>query len=132
RNRFAAKDFALASMLDAAASVAADVAAQRIEDHFGELLLEDGRAGPNTGIVRYSPGYCGWDITGQERLFAYLSQDQIGVSLNESNLMEPLKSVSGVVIAGPKEIHDYPMSYPSCGHCDTRGCRARIRAVLAD
>ncbi|GAG32848.1 unnamed protein product, partial [marine sediment metagenome] len=33
---------------------------------------------------------------------------------------------------GPKEIHDIEMSYPACDRCDTRGCRERIRALLAE
>ena len=130
--RFRTNELALGAMLDSAASAAADKLAELVETRFGETLLADGRGGPSTGVLRYSPGYCGWDISGQKKLFEFLHPERIGIALRESFLMEPLKSVSGVLIAGPKEIHDVEMSYPFCDRCDTRGCRERIRALLAE
>ena len=56
--------------------------------------------------------------------------DEIGITLRDSFLMEPLKSISGVVVAGPAEIHVFDDDYPFCEDCDTRGCRRRIRAIL--
>ena len=84
-----------------------------------------------TGVLRYSPGYCGWHISGQRRLFDYLDPGQIGITLRESFLMDPLKSVSGVLIAGPREIHRFTDDYDFCDQCDTRGCRQRLRALYA-
>ncbi len=130
--RFHANDLALGAMLDSAASAAADKLAELVETRFGEAFPANGRVGTSTGVLRYSPGYCGWDISGQRKLFEFLHPERIGISLRESFLMEPLKSVSGVLIAGPKEIHDVEMSYPFCDRCDTRGCRERIRALLAE
>jgi hypothetical protein len=40
--------------------------------------------------------------------------------------MEPLKSVSGVIAAGPAEIHDFEMTYSFCRDCVTKSCRERI------
>ncbi|MFQ5806109.1 MAG: vitamin B12 dependent-methionine synthase activation domain-containing protein, partial [Phycisphaerae bacterium] len=130
--RFRAKDLALGAMLDAAASVAADKLAEIAESRFLEALLRTGRATPSTCVLCYSPGYCGWHVSGQKRLFEILHPEQIGVTLRDSFLMQPLKSVSGVLIAGPKEIHSFEMSYPFCSECETQGCRARIRALRAD
>jgi hypothetical protein len=45
--------------------------------------------------------------------------------------MEPLKSVSGVIVAGQKDIHNFPISYQFCSDCDTRSCRHRLRALFA-
>lgn len=130
-DRFESNDLALAVMLDSAASAAADQLAELTAGRFFGLLSRSGRTTPATGVLGYSPGYCGWHISGQRKLFEFLRPERIGITLRESFLMEPLKSVSGVLIAGPKEIHDFDESYPFCSRCEAHGCRERIRALLA-
>ena len=49
---------------------------------------------------RYSPGYCGWNVREQEKLFGYFRKNPCGISLNDSFLMSPIKSVSGAVAIG--------------------------------
>ena len=129
--RFASNDYALGSMLDSAASAAADQLAGVAERRYRDELSRMGSVKPGTGVLRYSPGYCGWHISGQKKLFEALRPESIGISLNDSFLMQPLKSVSGAVLAGPSEMHDISMSYPACGECKTQGCQARIRALRA-
>jgi hypothetical protein len=129
--RFEANDFALACMLDSAASVAAETIADLVEQRYRESLVEDDWQPNNGGVLRYSPGYCGWHISGQKKLFEFLQPERIGVTLRESYLMDPLKSVSGVIVAGPREIHNFPITYSFCKHCDTRSCRQRLRALFA-
>jgi hypothetical protein len=126
---FAANDFALASMLDGVASEAADAAAEFVERQFERQLRARGWAPPDGGVLRYSPGYCGWHVTGQRRLFAALKPERIGIALTESCLMQPLKSVSGVLVAGPESTHTFPPSYPVCAACETFACRNRLRAL---
>jgi len=130
-DRFKSGDLAVGAMLDAAASVAADNLAQAMQDHFCQALSENGRMDPSTGVLRYSPGYCGWHISGQRRLFEDLHPEQIGITLRDSFLMQPLKSVSGVLIAGPKQIHDFEDTYPFCAQCKMHNCRERIRSLLS-
>jgi hypothetical protein len=130
--RFATNDFAVASMLDATASIAADRAAELMEQRFGTELAGRGWTPNHGGVLRYSPGYCGWHISGQRKLFDYLEPGQIGVSLRDSFLMEPLKSVSGVIIAGPREIHKFPIDFTFCDQCETHSCRQRLRALYAN
>jgi hypothetical protein len=127
----AEQDFALGYMLDAMASVAADDIADLAERRFGAMLRSRGWKTPDGAVLRYSPGYCGWDVTGQRRLFAYLKPERIGLTLTDSCLMKPLKSVSGAIIAGPKRIHRFPPTYDFCDHCETRTCRSRLRALAA-
>ncbi|MBD3236975.1 MAG: hypothetical protein GF330_09745 [Candidatus Eisenbacteria bacterium] len=119
---FAGRDFALASMLDAAASEGAERLERRIEQRFDE--------GPRQRALCYSPGYCGWDISGQRALFARLRPGEIGVTLRESCLMEPLKSISGVIAVGPPRIHDFAPRHSFCGECRSRNCRERIARIL--
>lgn len=126
---FAAKDFALASMIDAIASESADLAAEIAERRYEQHLRDGGWGSPDGGVLRYSPGYCGWDVTGQKKLFHYLEPEQIGLTLTDSCLMQPLKSVSGVMIAGPKAIHKFKPTYSYCSTCETHACRERLRAL---
>lgn len=127
---FAADDVALAYTLDAMASVAADGAADLAERRYDGVLRGRGWATPDGAVLRYSPGYCGWDVTGQRKLFAFLRPERIGLSLTESCLMQPLKSVSGVMIAGPRAIHRFPATYDCCDRCEARTCRDRLRALF--
>lgn len=127
---FAAEDFALAYTLDAMASVAADGAAELAEGRFETILRGRGWTTPDGAALRYSPGYCGWDVTGQRTLFAFLEPGRIGLTLTDSCLMRPLKSVSGVLIAGPRTVHRFPPSYDFCDRCETRTCRDRLVALF--
>ncbi len=125
-------DFATAFVLDALASAAADRLGDLLEVRFSGQCTAAGQDATEVCALRYSPGYCGWHISGQRELFEYLRPDEIGITLRESFLMEPLKSVSGVLVAGPRQIHRLAMTYPFCERCDTKGCRERIRALAGD
>ncbi|MBP7866758.1 MAG: hypothetical protein KA419_12500 [Acidobacteria bacterium] len=114
-------DPASGAVLDAAASAAAERAADALEAGWAASW-----SSPGDGLVtrRYSPGYCGWDLTGQRALLAAVEAGRIGVSLNASCLMSPLKSISGVMVAGPAGIHRYRRVFPCCAGCPGAGCRA--------
>lgn len=128
---FDSRDFALAASLDAAASHAAERTGEILRDLFVDRLCARARSAPRPAALAYSPGYCGWDVSGQRALFAALRPQEIGIFLNESCLMQPLKSVSGVIVAGSPEIHVFDDSYPFCAACATHGCRDRIRHATA-
>ena len=126
---FDAGDPALGAVLDAAASEAAVLAVEHLERAVLEQAMSDGLADEDTRILSYSPGYCGWSLTGQRALFEALKPQEIGIRLTDSCLMEPLKSVSGVAVMGPREIHEFKDDYAFCSECRTRECRHRIRAL---
>ncbi len=128
---FAEEEFALACVLDAMASVAADAAAAAAERWYAGALRSRGWSTPDGAVLRYSPGYCGWDITGQRRLFAALGPERAGITLTDSCLMQPLKSVSGVLLAGPRSIHRFPPDFDCCERCEARTCRDRLAALAA-
>ena len=127
---FESKELALASMLDSFASAGVEKAADIVETRFLESLTARGIVGKGTVVMRYSPGYCGWHVSGQGKLFEYLKPSRIGITLRDSFLMEPLKSVSGVLIAGRKEIHVFEDNYPFCNECETHSCQERIQVLL--
>ncbi|MBP7146845.1 MAG: hypothetical protein KBD01_04810 [Acidobacteria bacterium] len=121
---FAARELALAYMLDAAASEGAEATVARAAAQvFGEGAV---RGLNGSHALPYSPGYCGWHLTGQRRLLAKLGVGEIGIRLNEQCLMLPLKSISGVILCGPREIHRFEPAYPCCYRCTGQQCRERI------
>lgn len=124
RELFSANEYPLGAALDAAASLAADQAAQIAQDRFA-ATQEKG-----TGVLRYSPGYCGWHVSGQGALFAFMGTAPAGITLSESYLMHPLKSVSGVIVAGRPHIHRFVNEYPFCTSCTGKECRERIQSLL--
>jgi len=126
---FARNDPALAYALDAIASERADRAAALVGDRFRERLVAEGVAETSAHVLAYSPGYCGWHVTGQRKLFDFVRPEEIGVTLNPSCLMQPLKSVSGVLVAGEREIHSFDHDYDFCDTCTTHHCRERIASL---
>ncbi|MGD8450953.1 MAG: vitamin B12 dependent-methionine synthase activation domain-containing protein [Phycisphaerae bacterium] len=129
---FGTRELAVGAMLDSAASALADRLGELLQQRFRHALAERGVLLAGDGVLRYSPGYCGWHISGQKRLFARLNPSRIGITLRDSFLMEPLKSVSGAILAGPRDMHQIDMAYPACPYCKTQGCRERIRSLLTE
>ena len=124
---FDSSDYAIGYMLDSVSSSAADRLAGLASSHLQEELAAVEPAASSSRVLSYSPGYCGWNISGQKKLFEVLNPQEIGITLNESCLMSPIKSVSGVLIVGPGEIHEFVNSYPFCDTCRTKSCIERMR-----
>lgn len=122
-------DLARGYMLDSTASFCTDQGAKAAERYFLNYLQQEGRAGESTRVLLYSPGYCGWHISGQARLFDYLDPGEIGIKLTDTYLMTPLKSVSGVLVAGHKSIHTFKNTFPICRDCRGQTCRQRIAGL---
>lgn len=129
RSLFHGNDAPLGFLLDAAASEAADRLAGLMAADFLDRLRRDGRAGGPAAVLPYSPGYCGWDLGGQRPLFDRLRPEEIGIGLNASCLMAPLKSVSGVLAEGPPEAHRFRPDFTFCDVCLGRECAERMRSL---
>jgi hypothetical protein len=129
RDLFSENEPALGYMLDTIASERADAAADVMARQFLDALLRAGTVPENAVVLPYSPGYCGWHITGQRKLFAYLEPERVGITLNQSCLMLPIKSVSGVLVAGAGDIHAFENDFDFCLDCATWECRKRIGAI---
>ena len=126
---FDEQDMAVAYLLDAVASAAADRLSSRLAERFSTGLAERGVAPDHAKVLPYSPGYCGWHVSGQRRLFARLRPEEIGIHLNSSCLMTPLKSVSGVLVGGTSESHRFRPDFAFCEACATHECRRRMASV---
>lgn len=85
-------------------------------------LLANRMAAEGSGVSnRYSPGYCGWDVSEQRALFSLLPDGFCGVRLSGGAMMRPLKSVSGIIAIGK----DIRFSEYGCGACDRADCPYR-------
>jgi hypothetical protein len=127
---FARNHPALGYALDTLASEVADGLAYRLADEAVARAAGEGPIPVDARALPYSPGYCGWHISGQRALFDALRPDvHVGVTLNDSFLMQPLKSVSGVVVVASEGVHDAGMDYECCDSCPTRACQDRLFAL---
>lgn len=70
----------------------------------------------------YSPGYCGMALTEQRKVFSVLDHRQIGVALSPDCLMNPLKSVSGIIGLGPSAV---TRDGSPCDRCTMHNCNMR-------
>jgi hypothetical protein len=87
-------------------------------DRVHHFLKEDmGRLNFNI-TNRYSPGYCGWRVSEQEKLFKMFPTDFCSIKLTDSMMMDPVKSVSGIIGAG-REVKYDPYT---CNLCDSPNC----------
>ena len=123
-------------MLDAAASAAADMASDLAAERWE---YEQGHSDKlmRPSVLAYSPGYCGWHVSGQRKLFERLRPEEIGITLNASFLMSPLKSVSGALVCAEPEAHSlafesegFEERFECCDACRDRSCRERISRLL--
>ena len=124
RRLFAEGDAPLGLLLDAVASEATSALAEEM----GDALLGD-RADPGLAVLAYSPGYCGWPVAGHRALFARLQPGEIGISLGESALMSPVKSVSGVLVVAPPKAHRFRPDFEFCDACTERTCVERMASL---
>jgi len=72
---------------------------------------------------RYSPGYCDWPIEEQKVLAEILDFSKIGVTLNESCMMQPKKSISGIVAIAGKGV--FTKTGSTCEVCEKKDCSYR-------
>jgi len=83
-------------LLDVIGSVTVEAAIDKIQDSFESELMVMGYKMAN----RYSPGFCGWDLSEQKQFFSLFPENQCGIKISDTCLMDPVKSVSGVICFG--------------------------------
>lgn len=81
---------------DAIGSEIVEATVDRLEELVTDEAQERGLGCTN----RFSPGYCEWHVSEQHALFALLPDRFCGISLTDSALMVPIKSVSGIIGMG--------------------------------
>ncbi len=69
---------------------------------------------------RFSPGYCDWPISQQKDIFEMLGDNLPDITLSADYMMNPEKSVSGIIGIGP---HDSEVaSCNPCSSCTKQTC----------
>ena len=94
KKRFDAEEMAEAVILDAIGSETVDAVADRMHRVVLKELAEERGL---SVTPRFSPGYGDWPVTVQREFLDVCGGGLIGISVNESSLMLPRKSVSAVL-----------------------------------
>jgi len=110
-------DLFMSFIADTVGSLVVELAMDRIEEALARRMEQRGLRITN----RYSPGYCGWHVSEQQKLFRLLPPGFCGVSLSDTSLMRPIKTVSGFIGTG----HDVRRSPYTCSLCDMQDCLYR-------
>jgi cobalamin-dependent methionine synthase I len=90
------RDLLKGYIYDVVGSEIVEAAADLMQADLERNMLKIGKKITN----RYSPGYCGWDVAEQHNLFELLPENFCNVKLTSSALMDPVKSVSGIIGIG--------------------------------
>ncbi|HEY3388872.1 MAG TPA: vitamin B12 dependent-methionine synthase activation domain-containing protein [Prolixibacteraceae bacterium] len=111
-------------ILDVIGSVTIEAAIDKLQDSF-EF---ESSLGGNKITNRYSPGYCGWALSEQKQFFELFPRNHCGITLSDSCLMDPVKSVSGVIGFGA----NVKKTAYECQMCELETCIYRkIRLAKA-
>lgn len=117
RELMAEGDPLMGYIFDVTGSVVVDAAASFMQNSLAESLVISGKKITN----RYYPGYCGWSVSEQHKLFKLLPDNFCGIRLTDSALMDPVKSGSGVIGIGE---HVKYTRY-TCSYCNRTDCAYR-------
>ena len=111
---FAVNDPMKGYAYDVLGSETVEAAVDKMQDELEQRMLAEELKITN----RYSPGYCEWPVNDQFKLFSFFPEKYCGITLSETALMNPIKSVSGVIGIGP-DVKKHPYS---CQICDALNC----------
>jgi len=110
-----------AYILDSMGSVAVENIVAQFHKRMESAYLAKGKS----VTLRFSPGYCDWVVNDQKNLFSLFEAEDFPVTLSDSCLMEPRKSVSGVFGEMPNGNGKPVESYNPCIECGKKDCIAR-------
>ncbi len=122
RNSMKEGDLLRGYVYDVIGSAVVENAADRMQSKLKEATTDRGMMITN----RFSPGYCGWDVAEQHKLFSFFKDNFCGITLSESALMHPIKSVSGLIGIG-ENVKYAPYI---CHMCDDKNCIYRNRKII--
>jgi hypothetical protein len=75
--------------------------------------------------LRFSPGYCDWNLTDQKKIFGLFDPDQIDVDILGSCFIVPRKSIVGLFGICPEHNGISQCSYNPCNECSRLDCAMR-------
>ena len=108
--------YAHSVLLDAAATTAVEQVCDACETMLRPQFAKEGF----TMRWRFSPGYGDWDIHAQRSLLRLTRADSIGISLTESFMLCPRKSVTAVIglVRGKGDSKELPRGCAACPKID--------------
>lgn len=114
RNAMKKKDLLSGYIYDIVGSETVESAADKMQDELQNAMSAESLKITN----RFSPGYCGWNVSEQHKLFKLMPDNYCGIRLLPSSLMDPEKSVSGIIGVG-NNVKRLPYK---CNLCDMKDC----------
>ncbi len=106
---------------DALGSAAVEKLANSFQEHLDNKLSVRGQTtGP-----RFSPGYCDWPLTEQHKLFKLVKASVAKVTLGETALMQPRKSISAIFGIYDRKAVPAAKNLIPCLRCGKKDCIAR-------
>jgi hypothetical protein len=114
RHSMQERDFLTGFIYDVVGSEAVEAAADLMQADLEISAASEGLKITN----RYSPGYCGWNVAEQHKLFSLVPANFCNIRLTPSALMDPEKSVSGIIGIG----QNVKMNPYICRMCDMEDC----------
>lgn len=118
RNLFGSGNYSQATVLDAAGSAAVE----DLRDKFKKLAAK--LAAKNNLYLGqdYTPGSGLIKLSSQAKIISILAGEEIGLSVNQHNLLEPKKSITSIIeITAKKEAN----RKASCLSCNLKDCQYR-------
>ena len=120
--KFAAGNYVSSVLLDAAATAAVEQAADELEKAINRVVAKESLK----MRWRFSPGYGDWQLENQKKFFYVTGAPEIGMSLTESLMLVPRKSVTAII--GLEKIVSDKTNVrikKSCATCDKINCPSR-------
>ena len=99
-------------LMDIIGTCIAEKAGERMEEYLEKEI------GGMMHTNRFSPGYCGWHLTEQRKIFGLLGGNPCGISLSDVCLMTPIKSISGIIGIG----ENVSRKQYACNYCELENC----------
>ena len=99
-------------LMDMVGTCIAEKAGERMEEYLEKEI------GDMMHTNRFSPGYCGWHLMEQRKIFGLLGGNPCGISLSEVCLMTPIKSISGIIGIG----ENVSTKQYACSFCELETC----------
>ena len=115
---FSAGEYSRALLLDAAATTATEACA----DYLNRTVTAEAKKRGLYTAFRFSPGYGDWDITVQDDIVRLSEGDSIGITVTESSMLIPRKSVTAVI---PLRAQKAEALAHGCSACTYQKCPSR-------
>lgn len=121
--KFDAGNYVSSVLLDAAATAAVEQAADELEKAIAREVSRESLK----MRWRFSPGYGDWLLENQKKFFYITGAAEIGMTLTESLMLVPRKSVTAIIglekiISADSKVK----TKKTCATCDNKNCPARI------